>query len=139
LENDHIVRVLGLSTDGMEEFFMMEWMSGGSLSDYLKKSNGPPPFHEILDFSNQIAEGLAYLHSKKVIHRDLACRNILWEMRGNRMHLKITDFGKNFPFFIIIFIIIVYLLSKINRTFKTNPRSIGHHHHFSVAFVVFGS
>lgn len=45
---------------------------------------------DLTSFAYQIAKGMAYLSSIDVVHRDLACRNILV---GERKILKITDFG----------------------------------------------
>ena len=45
---------------------------------------------DLLNFSYQIADGMDFLSSKGVIHRDLACRNILVD---EGKVLKITDFG----------------------------------------------
>lgn len=38
-----------------------------------------------------VIQGLEYLHSKKIIHRDLACRNIL--VTKDCKTIKISDFG----------------------------------------------
>lgn len=45
---------------------------------------------ELVEWSSQIANGMTHLEEKKVVHADLACRNIL--LYDNNV-VKITDFG----------------------------------------------
>ena len=45
---------------------------------------------ELIDWAYQIANGMMHLESKKVIHADLATRNVLLYENGV---VKITDFG----------------------------------------------
>jgi serine/threonine protein kinase len=45
---------------------------------------------DLISFAYQISSGMEYLASLQVVHRDLACRNILVDEGNN---LKITDFG----------------------------------------------
>lgn len=46
--------------------------------------------HDLISFAYQIAAGMTYLSGLGVVHRDLACRNILVDEGKD---LKITDFG----------------------------------------------
>ena len=41
--------------------------------------------------AEQIATGMEFIHAKRCVHRDLACRNIL--LTGDFLTAKITDFG----------------------------------------------
>ena len=40
-----------------------------------------------------VAHGMAYLHSKRFVHFDLKCDNVLTMRRGNRLQCKVCDFG----------------------------------------------
>lgn len=67
---------------------IMEYMEGGSLTDVVT--------HCILNESQiatvcrEVLNGLKFLHSKGVIHRDIKSDNILLSMDGD---IKLTDFG----------------------------------------------
>ena len=73
---------------------VMEHMSLGSLSSYLQtyKSKGfsdQEPIN-LMKFAADIAEGMEYLGSKQIVHRDLASRNVLV---ASPTLVKISDFG----------------------------------------------
>ena len=81
----------------------MEYCNGGSLKNILEnykntyKNPFPPKLIQI--FAKQIVEGLAYIHSKGIIHRDLKLDNILLHFKNNNFYdyknaeIKIIDFG----------------------------------------------
>ncbi|KAK0191941.1 kinase-like domain-containing protein [Armillaria mellea] len=60
------------------------------ISEYIHNKSKPFPWCLRLSFATDIAHALAYLHTRKCIHRDLKGENLL--VTSNR-RLKITDFS----------------------------------------------
>lgn len=89
LHHPHIVQYLGTSSDDEHLNIFLEYVPGGSIAGMLKQYN---TFQEPLvrNFTRQILEGLSYLHSCNIIHRDIKGANILVDNRGA---VKISDFG----------------------------------------------
>ncbi|EFO80845.1 protein kinase [Oscillochloris trichoides DG-6] len=71
-------------------YTMSEYISGSSLTQLIEKQ-GPIPFETALHIFRQIAAGLDYAHKHKVIHRDIAPKNILIAAESQRVVL--IDFG----------------------------------------------
>ncbi|XP_004518856.1 tyrosine-protein kinase hopscotch [Ceratitis capitata] len=70
-------------------YIIMEYVSGGSFNDFLIAQKQDLTNRMLLHYAHDIAKGMNYLAEKKIIHRDLATRNILIESD----RLKISDFG----------------------------------------------
>uniref|UniRef100_A0A5K3F9M9 Tyrosine-protein kinase n=1 Tax=Mesocestoides corti TaxID=53468 RepID=A0A5K3F9M9_MESCO len=86
----NIVRLLGIAVRSHPIMIVMEYVSGGSLLSFLRKSGPNADVRLLLRMSVDAASGMAYLESKNCIHRDLAARNCL--LTEERV-LKIADFG----------------------------------------------
>uniref|UniRef100_A0A5K3EZU0 Protein kinase domain-containing protein n=1 Tax=Mesocestoides corti TaxID=53468 RepID=A0A5K3EZU0_MESCO len=85
----NVVQFLGVSIDGPWYSILMEYCPNGTFFDLLH-NNLPVNIDNIIDWTRQIAQGMNYLHSHKVVHRDLKSPNILI---GEDGELKISDFG----------------------------------------------
>lgn len=56
-----------------------EYMSGGSVYDYLHKQKGTFKLPSILKVAIDISKGMNYLHHNNIIHRDLKAANLLMD------------------------------------------------------------
>lgn len=90
LDHPNIVKTLGF-VDDMNLKLVVEYMPLGSLLSCLRNSHHDHLLSLPLEkYARDIAEGMKYLESMKIVHRDLALRNILAK---NLNEVKICDFG----------------------------------------------
>ncbi|KAF7975061.1 hypothetical protein HWV62_16126 [Athelia sp. TMB] len=89
LSHDNIVRLLGTIKNPDYPFIGMvsDWMDNGNLADFIVEGLALP--HR-LQITCDVAAGLAYLHSKDVIHGDLTSGNVLIDATGRA---RLVDFG----------------------------------------------
>ncbi|KAK0550690.1 mitogen-activated protein kinase kinase kinase [Tilletia horrida] len=89
LDHPHIVSYLGFEETKTHLSIFLEYVPGGSVGSCIRKYG---KFEEpvVSFFLHQILEGLAYLHDKGILHRDLKADNILVDWDGI---CKISDFG----------------------------------------------
>ena len=88
LEHPNIVRIYNIDEKDDLVYFVMSYISGGSLSDQLKK--GPLPVDNIVQWGMDTASALGYAHDHGVIHRDLKPDNIMLD-KSNRA--IVMDYG----------------------------------------------
>ncbi|KAF9935597.1 hypothetical protein BGZ67_003273 [Mortierella alpina] len=89
LDHENIVQYLGFAQNEDTASIFLEYVSGGSIESCLKRS-GPFPEAVIRSFTRQILLGLEYIHSKKIVHRNIKAANVLVDEQGI---CKISDFG----------------------------------------------
>jgi tRNA A-37 threonylcarbamoyl transferase component Bud32 len=70
-------------------YLVLEYMPGGDLLDLCRKQ--PFSLSDALYYFRQVAEALAYAHSKGVIHRDIKPNNLL--LSADKKSVKVADFG----------------------------------------------
>ncbi|OHS92886.1 hypothetical protein TRFO_12271 [Tritrichomonas foetus] len=91
LKHKNLVDFIG-ATSTSPYWLITEYMPNGSLYDKLlrsRRSTALSPMKKT-EIAYRIAEGMEYLHSKNMIHRDLKTLNILLDENDNP---KICDFG----------------------------------------------
>lgn len=93
-DHPNIVKFIGAVVDdpGMGPMIIYEFCEHGPLKDYLSQASNVTieVQEQLFRFGLDIAKGMEYLASKKVIHRRLAARNILLTFLNE---IKIAGFG----------------------------------------------
>lgn len=79
-------------SDDDRQFLVMELVDGEDLAHMLKTRQSPFPVSDILEWTDQLLDGLDYLHNQTppIIHRDLKPQNLKINSRGK---IKLLDFG----------------------------------------------
>jgi hypothetical protein len=88
LDHPNVVKLYGIANDYLPYYLVMEFVPGGSVDRYLEKKGAKLTVAARVQILIEAASGLAYLHSNGLIHRDIACRNLLIDKV-----VKIADFG----------------------------------------------
>ena len=88
LTHPNIVAMHDYGTEGDLHYLVMERM-GGSLEGEMGEERKIPQ-ERALGIARQLCRGLAFAHSKGIVHRDIKPGNILMDREGNA---KLSDFG----------------------------------------------
>jgi serine/threonine protein kinase len=88
LEHPSIVPVYDVGDEDGQPYFVMRYMTGGSLSGWIEK--GKFSVQDTARIVDRVAQGLSYAHKKGIVHRDLKPDNILFDNNGDPF---ISDFG----------------------------------------------
>lgn len=91
INHPNIIRVYDFHSKGAIQFIDMEYIDGKTLSEIkLQYPNKQIPEEKVIEYAKKIADGMAYAHENKVLHKDLKPQNIKLNSKGN---IKIMDFG----------------------------------------------
>ncbi|NXN47161.1 STK10 kinase, partial [Rhinoptilus africanus] len=89
-DHRHIVKLLGAFYWDGKLWIMIEFCPGGAVDATMLELDRGLTEPQIQVICRQMLEALHYLHSKKIIHRDLKAGNVLLTQDGD---IKLADFG----------------------------------------------
>jgi len=90
LRHPRLVAYYGFCSEPPNLVMMMEYMTGGSLHALIFKKKQDIDLSQKALMALQVAEGLAYLHGQRIVHRDLKTMNVVLD---SDLNCKICDFG----------------------------------------------
>ena len=89
LQHPNVVAAYGIEVvEGLGRCIVMEYVDGVTLKEWLAEK---PSRRMRLRVMQEIADAVAYVHTKGIVHRDLKPTNII--ITGNGRHVKLIDFG----------------------------------------------
>lgn len=98
LQHPNILGLHGLVTRSASEGevvgFMTEYAPYGTLSEYIRHTRRVLPLKERAFLALQVAKGMAFIHSRDIVHFDLKPDNVLVQHSDNAFPLlKVADLG----------------------------------------------
>ena len=89
LSHENIVKYIDSAINGDEVLIYTEWVPGGSI-DQIVANFGELPETVAMSYTEQILNGLQYLHKNDIVHLDIKPANVLISEAGK---VKVADFG----------------------------------------------
>lgn len=89
LQHPGIVPLLTFGEVGEERFYVMPFVRGETLAERIRR--GPLPEADVRRIVAEVADALAYVHARGIVHRDVKPANILLDAESGAAML--TDFG----------------------------------------------
>lgn len=97
-----------------------EYMSGGSVYDYLHKQKSVLKLPMLLRVAIDVSKGMDYLHQNKIIHRDLKAANLL--MNENEVSSSVLRqserLHEHFPADFMGFLYIFRFVRELNSSLR---------------------
>ncbi|XP_020167811.1 mitogen-activated protein kinase kinase kinase 5 [Aegilops tauschii subsp. strangulata] len=89
-KHENIVQYYGSETTEDRFYIYLEYVHPGSINKYISQHCGAMTESVVRNFTRHILNGLAFLHSQKIMHRDIKGANLLVDVNGV---VKLADFG----------------------------------------------
>ena len=89
MSHPNIIKVTDLIDDGDTVAFVMEYVEGDTLKEYIERK-GKLSDDEIKSIFSQMLDAVGYVHKQNLVHRDIKPSNFMVDPEGK---VKLMDFG----------------------------------------------
>ena len=89
MSHPNIIKVTDLIDDADNVAFVMEYIEGETLKEYIDHK-GKLSDEEIKNLFSQMLDAVGYVHEQKLVHRDIKPSNFMLDKNGI---IKLMDFG----------------------------------------------
>jgi uncharacterized protein (TIGR02145 family) len=89
MSHPNIIKVTDLIDDGDTVAFVMEYIQGETLKEFIERK-GKLSDEEIKSIFSQMLEAVGYVHKQKLVHRDIKPSNFMIDTKSK---VKLMDFG----------------------------------------------
>lgn len=89
MSHPNVIKVTDLIDEGDTVAFVMEYVEGETLKEYVDRK-GKLTDAEIKDIFSQMLDAVGYVHEQQLVHRDIKPSNFMLDKRGK---VKLMDFG----------------------------------------------
>eukprot|EP00727_Mastigamoeba_balamuthi_P004017 m51a1_g13612 putative pas domain-containing protein tyrosine kinase (527) ;mRNA; r:174-1925 len=91
LHHPNLLMLMGYCETRKELFVVSEYMSGGSLKEYLARNRGQLGVFSLIAMAFDVVKGIAYLHASKppIVHGSISTRSLLVD---DKLTTKVSDF-----------------------------------------------
>jgi len=93
VRHPNVLQFLGIYHGKTGDGLVTEFMHMGSLDNVLYQRDLVVPVETRVTICGSLSAGIAYLHHRGIIHRDIAARNVLIKQEQGELVPKIGDFG----------------------------------------------
>ena len=92
-QHPNIINLVDLFENVDYFYIILDYMQGADLFDYLTEREFKLSENRVREISFQLAQGLKYLHSFGIVHRNLTLENIMMTDTTEASVPKLVDFG----------------------------------------------
>ncbi|XP_065335960.1 serine/threonine-protein kinase PLK4 [Cloeon dipterum] len=93
LKHPSVLELYTFFEDDNYVYLVLELCLGGELQRHIRSLSHPLSEEKVSQIIRQVTQGLLYLHSHRILHRDLTLANLLLVDDMSEMRVKIADFG----------------------------------------------
>jgi serine/threonine protein kinase len=90
VRHKHLAQFLGARTIAPEQSLVFRYYGGGTIESKLSDASFKMPWPMRVGWANAVAEALAFLHSLRILYRDVKSANVLLD---SRLNAYVCDFG----------------------------------------------